>query len=81
MEIILGNLPSEIILTSVSTGIGTLTLDGIAPDEEILLVYLNKLDSSGKFGEITISNITKLETGERDFSIVIKIGEITSKGK
>jgi type IV pilus assembly protein PilM len=75
MEVILGNLPSEIILSSVSTDIGTLTLDGIAPDEEILLVYLNKLDSSGKFGEITISNITKLETGERDFSIVITIGE------
>lgn len=80
MEVILGNLPSEIILSSVSTDIGTLTLDGIAPDEEILLVYLNKLDSSGKFGEITISNITKLETGERDFSIVIKIGETVTAG-
>jgi Tfp pilus assembly protein PilN len=81
MEIILGNLPSEIVLSSVSTGIGTLTLAGIAPDEEILLVYLNKLDSSGKFGEITISNITKLESGERDFSIVIKIGETVSTGE
>jgi Tfp pilus assembly protein PilN len=81
MEVILGNLPSEIKLTSVSTDIGTLTLDGIAPDEEILLVYLNKLDSSGKFGEITISNITKLETGERDFSIVIKIGETVIVGE
>jgi type IV pilus assembly protein PilM len=81
MEVILGNLPSEIQLSSVSTDIGTLTLDGIAPDKEILLVYLNKLDSSGKFGEITISNITQLETGERDFSIVIKIGETVSTGE
>ncbi|HEY94357.1 MAG TPA: pilus assembly protein PilM [Dehalococcoidia bacterium] len=82
IEVILGNLPSEIQLSSVaSTGTGTITLDGIAPDEEILLVYLNKLDSSGKFGEITISNITKLETGERDFSIVIKIGETVSTGE
>ena len=81
MEVILGNLPSEIQLSSVSTDIGTLTLDGIAPDKEILLVYLNKLDSSGKFGEITISNITQLESGERDFSIVIKIGETGSTGE
>ncbi len=81
MEVILGNLPSTIQLTAVSTSIGALTLDGIAPDEEILLIYLNKLDSSGKFGEITISNITKLETGERGFSIVIRIGETGETGE
>ncbi len=80
MEVIFGNLPSEIVLTSVITSIDSLTLNGIAPDEEILLVYLNKLDSSGRFGEITISNITKLESGQRDFSIVIKIGEIVTTG-
>jgi len=81
LEVILGNLPSEIKLNSVSSGIGTITLDGTAPDEEILLVYLNKLDSSGKFGEITISNITKLDTGERDFSIVIATGETETEGE
>ena len=83
LEVILGNLPAEITLNSVSTDtdVGTITLHGIASGEEILLVYLNKLDSSGKFGEITISNITKLETGERDFSIVIMTGETVSTGE
>ncbi|UCD09445.1 MAG: pilus assembly protein PilM [Dehalococcoidales bacterium] len=83
LEVILGNLPVEITLNSVSTdtNLGTITLHGIAPDEEILLVYLNKLDSSGIFGEITISNITKLETGERDFSIVIMTGETETVGE
>lgn len=80
-EVILGNLPSEIKLNSISSDVGSITLHGIAPDEEILLVYLNKLDSSGKFGEITISNITKLETGERDFSIAIMTGETETTGE
>ena len=81
LEVIFGNLPSEIQLSSVSTGGDIITLNGVASDEEILLVYLNKLDSSGKFGEIAISNITKLESGQRDFSIAIKIGETTDTGE
>ncbi len=75
VEVVLGNLPSAITLTTATSAGGALTLDGNSPDEDRLMVYLEKLEASGKFDEITIVGISRTEDGGLKFTIVLTIGE------
>jgi type IV pilus assembly protein PilM len=75
IEVILGNLPSSIMLEFAATAQDILTLTGNSPDEDRLMYYLEKLDDSGKFSVITIDSIYRIEDGSLDFSIALKIGE------
>ena len=75
LEVVMGNLPATITLTSVSSTDGTLTVSGKSPDEDRVLEYLGNLESSHSFNEITISSMTRTEDGGLDFSLALKIGE------
>jgi type IV pilus assembly protein PilM len=75
MGVILGNLPSTITLEFAATSEGALTLTGNSPDEEKLMAYLEKLDESGKFSEIAITDIMRTEDNSLDFIVVLRIGE------
>jgi hypothetical protein len=75
MGVILGNLPSTITLEFASTTEGALTLTGNSPDEEKLMTYLEKLDDSGKFSEIVITDIIRLDDNSLDFNVVLRIGD------
>jgi len=74
VQVVLGNLPNSITLTTATSGEGALTLEGNSPDEEKLMLYLEKLEASGKFSEIAIVNITRVGGGGMDFSVVLRIG-------
>ena len=73
MDVILGNLPSSITLNTAATTEGALTLTGNSPDEDRLLTYLEKLDESGKFNEIVINEIIRIEDGSMNFELILKI--------
>ena len=75
MEAALNSLPTAISVTSVSTMDGTLNIDGRSPDESQILLYLQSLEASGKFNDITITSMTRIEGGGMSFSLVLKIGE------
>jgi len=75
IQVALGSLPATISLSSVSSTNGTLTINGWSPDEHAVLSYLQDLEASGSFGEITITSMTTIEDGGMDFSLVLKVGE------
>ena len=73
-EVALSSLPTTVNVTSVSSSEGTLTINGRSPDEDEVLLYLQDLEASGKFDEITITSMTTMEDGGREFSLVLEIG-------
>jgi len=75
IEVALKYLPATVSLTSVSSTDGTLTINGRSPDEDEVLSYLQDLEASGKFVEITITSMTRIEGEGMDFSLVLKAGE------
>ncbi len=75
IEVALSSLPTTISVTSVSTIGDTLTITGMSSNEDEVLSYLEDLDASGKFREITITRITTTEDGGVDFSLDLKVGE------
>jgi len=75
IEVALNRLPATISLTNVSSTDGTLTVNGRSPDEDEVLSYVQDLEASGKFSEITISRMTRIEDEGMDFSLVLKTGE------
>jgi type IV pilus assembly protein PilM len=73
--VVINSLPSAISLTDVSSTNGTLTVSGRSPDEDRVLSYLRDLEASGRFSEVTITDMSRIEEGGMDFSLVLKIGE------
>lgn len=74
MEVALGSLPAGVNLTNVNSAKGTLTIDGIAPNDDKIFSYLRALEASGKFTEITVTSMIRTEEGEMTFSLVLKAG-------
>ena len=75
IEVALNRLPATISLTSVSSTNGTLTINGRSPDEDEVLSYVQDLETSGKFREVTITSMTRIEDEGMEFSLVLKTGE------
>ncbi len=75
MEVAVKHLPDTVNLTGMSYINGTLTLTGTAPDEEEALSYLETLEASGKFAEITITSLRRTEGEGMDFTLVLRVGE------
>ena len=73
IEAVISSLPTTISLVSAGYADGTLTMHGIAPDEDEVLSYLRDLQDNGEFSEITITDIMRrTEDREMDFSLVLK---------
>ena len=81
IEVALKSVPTTISLTSVSSTDGALAISGRSPDEDGVLSYLQDLEASGKFSEITISSMTRNEEGGMDFSLILKGEEILEGGE
>ncbi len=75
MRVVLDSLPGRIRLNSISSANSIVTITGTSPDEDEILSYLRDLEASGRFPEVTISSMTRIEDGGMDFSLVLKIGE------
>ena len=75
IQVMLNSLPSTITLTGVSSTDGELTINGRTPDEDEFLSYLQNLEVSDKFLEITIASMTRTEDEGMDFSLVLLVFE------
>ncbi|MFC1988395.1 PilN domain-containing protein [Chloroflexota bacterium] len=75
LEIALGSLPAKVSLTDVTTNEDTLTVNGTAPDGDRIFIYLRTLEASGKFGDVTISSMVRVNEGEMSFSLILRTGE------
>ncbi len=76
-KVIVNSLPSTISLSSISHVNNTLTINGWSPSEKEVLSYLWNLDNSGRFSEIIIASMKRVEDeGEgMDFTFVLRVGE------
>ncbi|MFC1934156.1 PilN domain-containing protein [Chloroflexota bacterium] len=81
MEVALGSLPSRISLTGIDSAGDTLTVNGRSPDEDAVFSYLRALEASGKFSEITLTSMRRIEEEGIDFSLVLKGEEILEGGE
>ena len=72
LEAALNSLPNNMRLSSISYDKSTLTIKGKSPTEEGIYLYLNNLDSSGRFCEITITNLKRIEDQEMEFSLILR---------
>ena len=75
IEVAVLSLPTTISLTSMSTSNGILTIDGRSLNEDDVLSYLQSLEASGRFREVNITAMTRIEDGGMEFSLVLKTGE------
>ncbi|MBA7716961.1 hypothetical protein ES703_126046 [subsurface metagenome] len=75
VEVALKSLPTTINLVNVSYANNTLTVNGRSADEDELLYYLQDLQASGKFSEVTITSMSRIEDEGMDFVLVLKGGE------
>lgn len=63
-------LPSTMSLTDINHSNNTLTVSGLAPSKADVLSYIEKLDKSGRFGGITITNINQTKGDKMAFTLV-----------
>jgi Tfp pilus assembly protein PilN len=75
--VIVNSLPSTISLSSISHVNNTLTVNGWSPSEAEVLLYLRSLDNRGRFSEIIIASMKRVEDeGEgMAFTLIIRVGE------
>lgn len=64
------SLPAGVSLSNIGHITSILTATGEAPSEKKLLSYISKLDESGRFGNITITDLTRNESENIDFTLV-----------
>jgi type IV pilus assembly protein PilM len=75
LEVAVNSLPDAIKVTSISQTSPTLTVKGKAPSEEEILLYLRELDASGRFSEITVTSLKRINYQRMDFSLILIGGE------
>ena len=73
LEITIRSLPGTISLSSISHASNILTISGRAPSEKQVLTYIMELDASGRFGEITIANMSRIEGEGMDFTLLSSV--------
>jgi len=74
LGVTISSLPGAISLDSISQADTILTINGRSPSEEEILSYVRNLDASGKFSEITITSMKRIEGEGMDFTLVLRVG-------
>ena len=70
LEVTINSLPNTISLSSINYASNILTISGWTPSEKQVLRYLVKLDASGRFGELTIADMNRIEGEGMDFTLL-----------
>jgi len=72
LKVVTNTLPRTISLTSISYATDRLTISGISPSKAEVLSYAENLDASGRFSEIILANMKKIESEVMNFTLVLK---------
>ena len=70
LKMTMSSLPGNMSLKRIDYANNMLIITGRSPSEKGVLLYLDKLNSSGKFAEITISNMTRINDELMDFTLL-----------
>ena len=66
----LKSLPASVNMSTLNHIDNVLTITGRSPTEAFVLSYITKLDATGRFGSITITDMTRADDGNFDFTLV-----------
>jgi len=66
--------PAAVTLSALGQAKGVMTIKGLAPSEKEILSYMESLNTSKRFTEITITTLTRLESGGINFTLTLKTG-------
>ncbi len=72
--ITISSLPGNVSLSSISQSESIVTVNGWGPSEKDVLSYVSNLDASGKFSEIIITSMKRIEGEGMEFTLVLKVG-------
>jgi type IV pilus assembly protein PilM len=75
LGVIISSLPSTLSLTSINHASSTMILNGRSTSEAEILSYLRRLDASGRFSEIIITSMKRVEDEGMDFTFTLRVGE------
>jgi Tfp pilus assembly protein PilN len=67
-------LPGSVTLSSLGETQDAMTIKGWSPSEREILAYMDSLKKSDRFTAMTISALTKLESGGMNFSLTLATG-------
>ncbi len=70
LEVAIEGLPADTSLSSITYASNTLTISGRAPSEKEVLAYLWELDAKGSLGDITVTNMSAIEGGGVEFTLL-----------
>ncbi len=65
-------LPAAIELSAITHTGDTMKINGVAPDEDEVLLYASSLRDTARFSEVVVTNITTNEDGWVEFTLVLK---------
>ncbi|GAI28595.1 unnamed protein product, partial [marine sediment metagenome] len=70
LKVTVDSLPSTMSLSSISYANNILIITGKAPSKNEILLYLSKLDASSRFGEFTITNMSRINDEGMGFTLL-----------
>lgn len=74
LDLAVKTLSVGVTLGALGQSKGVMTIKGWAPTEKEILSYMESLDTSNRFAEITITGLTRLESGGMNFTLTLKTG-------
>ncbi|MDO8577914.1 MAG: PilN domain-containing protein [Dehalococcoidales bacterium] len=75
LQIVVNNLLPGVILHQVSYSKGSMSLSASAATLESMLNYVKLLQQSGRFSDIIISDMSQVDAGKTEFSLILKTGK------
>lgn len=74
MDAAVRNLSGAMMVTHLGLASNVLTISGRAPAETDVLGYVKRLNATGRFPEITVAGVKKIEGKGVDFTLILKTG-------
>ena len=74
-EIAINNLPSDVNLLQMSSIKGLMIITANTSVQDSILSYVRRLESSGRFRDVSVTNMTRTDSGKVEFVLNLKTGE------
>lgn len=69
------NLPPDVTLLQVSYSKGAMTITANTSVQDSILSYIKRLEETGRFLDVSITNMTRTDSGKVEFVLILKTGE------
>ncbi|MDO8715215.1 MAG: PilN domain-containing protein [Dehalococcoidales bacterium] len=74
-EAMITYLPLDVSLLQMDYNKGSMTIKAIIPEQDSILPYIKLLEESHRFKDIIIAPMTRVDTDELEFTLILETGE------